>query len=342
MKQKVILLAAAALVASATLTPAVAKKDKKVKKCEAKAAPVVLASSSDTISYAAGMSFTNGLIPYLQKSEGVDTAYMADFVRGFQQVINSGNDPKMKAYAAGMDIAKRVQSQMLPGMEKDLTDTPDTIVEKLLYRGFEDALNNDTTHYTAKKAEEVFRAKLEANHKVKEVKLRAAGEAFLAENAKKEGVVTLPDGLQYKVLTAGTGAIPQRTDKVQVNYTGKLIDGTEFDSNKKHGDKPATFRADQVIKGWTEALTMMPVGSKWQIAIPYQLAYGERGAGAMIKPYSALVFDVELVGIEAAKVDDKAADAKTVANGKKTADAKKKGSVAGKKSTKKASKIKGE
>ena len=126
---------------------------------------------------------------------------------------------------------------------------------------------------------------------------RKAGEDFLAENAKKEGVVTLPSGLQYKVLTKGTGEKPQATDRVQVHYEGRLVDGTVFDASKKHGDKPLTFAANQVIKGWTEALCLMPVGSKWELYIPYQLAYGERDMGT-IKPYSALIFTVELLGIE--------------------------------------------
>lgn len=108
----------------------------------------------------------------------------------------------------------------------------------------------------------------------------------------------LPSGLQYKVLVKGDGPVPSMTDKVLVNYEGKLIDGTVFDASSKHGSDPATFRPDQVIKGWTEALTMMPVGSKWQLFIPYNLAYGERQAGQLIKPYSALVFTVELVGID--------------------------------------------
>jgi len=111
-------------------------------------------------------------------------------------------------------------------------------------------------------------------------------------------VITTPSGLQYKILKQGDGVVPQKTDKVKVHYEGRLIDGTVFDASTKHGSEPATFRADQVIKGWTEALTMMPVGSKWQLFIPYELAYGERNAGQLIKPYSALIFDVELVGIE--------------------------------------------
>ena len=126
---------------------------------------------------------------------------------------------------------------------------------------------------------------------------KAAGEKFLAENKTKEGVVTTPSGLQYKIITKGTGAIPADSSKVKVNYKGTLIDGTEFDSSYKRNE-PATFRANQVIKGWTEALTMMPVGSKWELYIPQDLAYGARETGGQIKPFSTLIFEVELVGIE--------------------------------------------
>ena len=110
-------------------------------------------------------------------------------------------------------------------------------------------------------------------------------------------MICLPSGLQYKVLKQGDGIVPQKTDKVKVHYEGRLIDGTVFDASSKHGTEPATFRPDQVIKGWTEALTMMPVGSKWQLFIPQELGYGERAAG-QIPPYSTLIFDVELVGID--------------------------------------------
>jgi FKBP-type peptidyl-prolyl cis-trans isomerase FklB len=109
-------------------------------------------------------------------------------------------------------------------------------------------------------------------------------------------VIVLPSGLQYKVLVKGDGEVPLEDQKVQVNYEGRLIDGTVFDASARHGDKPSEFKPNQVIKGWTEALTMMPVGSKWQLFIPYYLAYGNRSAGE-IKPYSTLIFDVELVGI---------------------------------------------
>ena len=145
-----------------------------------------------------------------------------------------------------------------------------------------------------------FRTQMSARQKANEEIMyggnRAAGEAFLADNKKKEGVITLPSGLQYKVLTMGTGEVPTRSSKVKVNYEGHLIDGTEFDSSYKRG-QAATFQADQVIKGWTEALTKMPVGSKWELYIPYNLAYGDRDMG-QIKPFSTLIFTVELLGIE--------------------------------------------
>ena len=124
----------------------------------------------------------------------------------------------------------------------------------------------------------------------------ARGKAFLEENAKKEGVKTLPSGLQYRVIQEGSGATPGATDTVTVNYRGTLIDGTEFDSSYSRG-KPATFRADRVIRGWTEALQMMKEGAKWELFIPPDLAYGERGAGGKIGPNSTLVFEVELVSV---------------------------------------------
>ena len=299
MKKVVIL--ALALVAGASLYPvsAAKKKDKK-QPATPVVEPVRLTTSSDSVSYTAGMNATNGLLSYLIQQQGVDTAYMADFVRGFQEMVNSGADPKIKAYAAGLEIANQVRDRLLPDMVKEFTDSPDSIIANLYYRGFTDALQKDTTLFTQKTANAFFKEKERKDKVAKEEKLygpnRDAGESFLAENAKKEGVVTTRSGLQYKVLVKGEGEIPQKTDRVQVNYEGRLVDGTVFDASKKHGDKPMEFRADQVIKGWTEALTMMPVGSKWQIYIPYKLAYGNRNQGE-IKPYSALIFDVELVGI---------------------------------------------
>ena len=298
--KKVIILALV-LVASASLFTAEAadKKDKK-QSVTPVADAVQLKNGNDSVSYAAGMAITNGLIQFLVGQQGVDTTYMADFVKGFKEVVSGGDDPQKKAYAAGMEIAAQVRDRMLPSLTKDFTDTPDSIITSLVYRGFTDALLKDTTVFTQSAAERFFTMRQQEDQAAKEEKLygpnRRAGEEFLAENAKKEGVVTLRSGLQYKVLVKGDGEIPKKTDKVQVNYEGRLVDGTVFDASSKHGDKPLEFRPDQVIAGWTEALTMMPVGSKWQLYIPYNLAYGNRDSG-QIKPYSALIFDVELVGI---------------------------------------------
>jgi FKBP-type peptidyl-prolyl cis-trans isomerase FklB len=137
---------------------------------------------------------------------------------------------------------------------------------------------------------------MQYNNKVKTEKLTKAGREFLAQNAKKPGVKTTASGLQYEVLKQGDGAVPQKTDKVKVNYEGKLIDGTVFDSSYQRGEA-AVFGLNQVIKGWTEGLAMMSVGSKWRLYIPQELGYGERQAGK-IPPYSTLIFDVELLGIE--------------------------------------------
>ena len=140
------------------------------------------------------------------------------------------------------------------------------------------------------------RANQEAKAKEASGPARKAGEAFLAENKSKEGVVTLPSGMQYKILTAGTGPKPTANDTVTCNYRGTLINGKEFDSSYKRG-QPAAFPVSGVIKGWTEALQLMPVGSKWQLFIPPDLAYGDRGAGADIGPGETLIFEVELISI---------------------------------------------
>jgi FKBP-type peptidyl-prolyl cis-trans isomerase FklB len=140
-------------------------------------------------------------------------------------------------------------------------------------------------------------AKRAEQSKVASEKNKKDGEAFLAENKKKDGVVTLPDGLQYKILKDGTGPTPKKTDKVKVNYKGSLINGTEFDSSYKRNE-PAVFQVDRVIAGWTEALQLMKVGSKWDVYIPSNLAYGEHGNGFVIGPNQTLIFEIELLSIE--------------------------------------------
>jgi len=297
MKKMMIL--ALALVAGASLYTADAAKKKKVAQTEEPAVEkVVLNNSADSISYTAGMSATEGLVGYLLQQK-MDTTMMADFVKGFMTCVNQGDDPKAKAYQVGMTIAQQLKERMLPGMKKELTDTPDSIVDPIFYRGFTDALMQDTTLFKVSKAATFFKEKMESNMKARDEKRyganRDAGKQFLAENARKDSVITLPSGLQYKVLVKGNGKVPQMTDKVKVHYEGRLLDGTVFDSSYKRGE-PSELTPKQVIKGWTEALTMMPEGSKWQLYIPYDLAYGDREAG-QIKPYSMLIFDVELIEI---------------------------------------------
>jgi len=291
---------ALALVAGASLFTAEAAKKKTVQKpVEEKVQAVQLTSSSDSVSYAAGMTMTNGLLNYLLQQK-MDTTMMADFVRGFMDAVKTADDPKMKAYMTGQNIAQQLNERMLPSLKAEFQDSPDSIMADVLYRGFTDAMLNDTTIFTLQKAEDYFSARQKADKAARDEKLyganREAGIKFLEENAKNDSVITLPSGLQYKVLVKGSGAVPQSSDKVKVHYEGRLIDGKVFDSSYQRGE-PSEFTPTQVIRGWTEALTMMPVGSKWQLYIPYELAYGERGAGADIKPYSMLIFDVELLEI---------------------------------------------
>lgn len=206
----------------------------------------------------------------------------------------SGSDSL--SYTAGYVLADIVRDRFLAGLGKEVEGSADSLQMQLAYQGLFDALRGDTTLFKAQRAETFLNTRVRAIHQAKEEKLKKAGKDFLEENAKKEGVVVLPSGLQYKILKRGDGAIAKASDKVKVKYEGRLIDGTVFDSTDKHGGEPATFSPNQVIKGWTEALCMMPVGSKWQLYIPQELAYGARATGD-IPAYSTLVFDVEILEV---------------------------------------------
>ena len=293
---KKIILIALAVMASASFSNIDAAKKKKNDKKEVVKQAVVLTTSSDSLSYASGIAVTNGLMAYVQKQLGVDTAYMADFIQGFNEAVAGMNDKRQKARIAGMEIAEQLNGRMLSGIKEELKDANDSIVDALFYRGFTDILTNDTTVMNMAKAEMLQQEKMNANRKAKTEKLIKMGRDFLAENGKKAGIITTPSGLQYEVLKKGEGEVPQKTDKVKCHYEGRLIDGTVFDSSIKRGE-PAVFGLNQVIRGWTEALSLMPVGSKWRLYIPQELGYGERQAG-QIPPYSTLIFDVELLSIE--------------------------------------------
>ena len=190
-------------------------------------------------------------------------------------------------------------------MQSNFEGSDIKISEDLFNKGFIASLKKDNSIYVDSVARKLFMDRSEAIKKAQQAEYLEQNQAWLKENATKEGVKTTASGLQYKVITQGTGAIPKSTDKVVVKYEGKMIDGTVFDSSYKRNPQTSSFRCDQVIKGWTEALTLMPVGSKWQLYIPQELAYGSRDAG-QIKPFSALIFDVEILEIvEEKKEDDK-------------------------------------
>jgi len=207
------------------------------------------------------------------------------------------------SYAVGMNIGS--------GLSTNLKRQSVDVDANLVAQGLKDALSGGKTRLTEEEAKAVLtevqnEIAKQRQEKLKETsdKNKAEGEAFLAANKGKEGVVTLPSGLQYKILAAGTGPKPTATDSVVCNYRGTLINGTEFDSSYKRG-QPATFGVGQVIKGWTEALQLMPVGSKWQLFVPSSIAYGERGAGAEIGPNATLIFEVELLSIQEKSKDAK-------------------------------------
>ena len=196
------------------------------------------------------------------------------------------------SYSIGADIGKRLKT--------DNIDVNPTVLARGLreaFAGSKLALTDEQMHAAMMELQTTMRQKQMAAMQERSAKNKTEGAAYLAANKAKDGVVTLPSGLQYKIITAGSGPKPAAADSVVCNYRGTLIDGKEFDSSYKRG-QPATFPVAGVIKGWTEALQLMPVGSKWQLVIPPDLAYGERGAGQDIGPDSTLVFEVELMSIQ--------------------------------------------
>jgi FKBP-type peptidyl-prolyl cis-trans isomerase len=204
------------------------------------------------------------------------------------------DDREKSSYAVGMNLGAALRRQ-----------SPDLDLN-LIVQGFSDALAGEKTLLSPMELRAIL-TRLQAEQRTKQsalqtekgAKNKAASEAFLAENKAKEGVVTLESGLQYRILKAGEGQKPTIEDSVVCNYRGTLIDGTEFDSSYKR-DEPATLALKKVIKGWAEALQLMPAGSKWQLFIPPSLAYGERGSGRSIGPNAALVFEVELISVQQA------------------------------------------
>ena len=257
-------------------------------------------SDVDTLSYMVGVSNSQGLKDYVVGRLGVDTTFMADFIRGIKEGTKS-TSAKEKAYMAGMQIGQQVSGDMYDAINNQLFagDSTTTMSKENFLAGFIAAVEENSivtpdsaSVYVRTKSEEIKTKALEAKYG----EYKKENEEFLVNNKTKDGIKVTESGLQYRIIKEGKGAIPTKDSRVKVHYKGTMIDGTEFDSSYERKE-PTTFRADQVIKGWTEALTMMPVGSKWELYIPQELGYGSREAGK-IKPFSTLIFEVELISIE--------------------------------------------
>ena len=256
-----------------------------------------LKTDVDTLSYAIGLANGGQMKGYIQ-SQGIDTAYIADFVRGFKEGTKAGNSAKEAAYFAGLQVG----SQMTSGINRGIfgNDSVYHVSTKNLVAGLIDGIKGNKHIMDIEKVGPQLDGMAERVHNrimdTKYSKNKEAGAKFLAENAKKPGVKTLPSGVQYKVIKEGNGPIPTDTSTVKVNYEGKTINGTVFDSSAKHG-RPLEMMVRQNIPGFAEALTHMPVGSTWEIYIPAEQAYGEREMGE-IKPFSTLIFKVELLEVK--------------------------------------------
>ncbi len=256
----------------------------------------------DTLSYAVGMAQSQGLKEYLAQRMGVDTTYLGEFINGLNAGVNAGDDKKKAAYYAGIQIGQQVSQQMVKGLNYELfgDDSVKTVSVSNFLAGFVAGINGEenlmTVAEAGKTAEDKMRSVKSAHMEETYGDNKKACEEYMANIAKKDGIKSLGDGIYYEVLTEGNGEIPADSNRVKVQYEGKLINDTVFDSSYKRGEA-AMFRCNQVIPGWTKALTSMPVGSTWMVYIPQDQAYGEREAGK-ITPFSCLIFKIELLSIE--------------------------------------------
>lgn len=262
-----------------------------------------LKNDVDSMSYAMGYSQTQGLKEYLVGRMQIDTTYMDEFLKGLNVGASAGDDKKKAAYYAGIQIGQQISNQMIKGINSEVfgEDSTKSISLKNFLAGFAaGTTGKGSVKMTMEEAMKLAQTKMSQiksqNMEKQYGPNKAAGEKFLKENAKKPGVVTMPSGLQYKVIKVGNGPMPKDTSTVVVNYEGKTIDGKVFDSSYTKKE-PVTMRVNQVISGWTEALLRMPEGSSWELYIPQNLAYGEREAG-QIKPFSTLVFKIELLKVK--------------------------------------------
>ncbi|GHT61446.1 peptidyl-prolyl cis-trans isomerase [Bacteroidia bacterium] len=272
--------------------------------CTAQTPKASLKTEIDSLSYAFGVANTQGIDGYLMQ-QGIDSAYIKDFIAGFVEGSKMNKEDKkakeINARMLGQQIGTNIASN-IDNIGHSLfgEDTTKILNKDNLLAGFVDGVLNkkflipreESQTYVQETSERLKAASLEKQY----AQAKAENLKYLEDNKSKEGVVTLPSGLQYKVIKAGTGAKPKATDQVKVNYVGTTIDGKEFDSSIKSG-KPAEFYLNQVVKGWTEGIQLMPVGSKYLLYIPYDLAYGPEGRGGAIPPFATLIFEVDLLDI---------------------------------------------
>jgi len=261
-----------------------------------------LKTDVDSLSYAYGTTFTDGLIMYLEHQRGVDTAQLNSFIKGFIKGASIKTDnQKEKAYLVGLEVGQMVGGQWFEGINTQTfgDDATKSLNKNSFIAGFVASTLDknvkmnlfEAQAYVEAKTQEIQERQMESLYGAN----RDEGIKFLEDNKKNDDVKVLDSGLQYKVISLGRGASPTRESTVRVHYHGTLIDGTVFDSSVERGS-PAEFRVDGVIAGWTEALQLMTVGSKWMLYIPHELAYGAADMGT-IRPFSTLIFEVELLEI---------------------------------------------
>lgn len=270
-----------------------------VSSCTSFSRSTELKTDIDTMSYYYGLSRADGVIEHLL-TQGIDTTHMNAFLKGLREGAKNYS-PEDVAYSEGVRMAQMINNQWVKNINNDIFmgDPSKTINRKAFFAGFYHGTRdrNGFSIMNAQTYAQIMMDAIREEYKLEKFAAEiAAAEKYLAENKNRAGVTTTPSGLQYKIITEGKGDIPDERSRVRVHYRGTLIDGTVFDTSYGN-EAPSSFRVDQVVSGWTEALTMMPVGSKWELYIPHDLAYGSTERPA-IPPYSTLIFEVELFEIE--------------------------------------------
>ena len=270
-----------------------------VTSCGQSPAKANLKTDIDSASYASGVQqaerFNQANV--LEQME-VDSAYLNDFVKGLNDAVSASDSKKKLAYFMGANVGVQIVKGILPQMNASYfaDDSTKTMSTADFVAAFIETIKGGKLAIPSEQADSVLAAFSSNLTKKQYAENKKAGEEFMAETAKKDSIQKTESGLLYKVLTEGKGALLEDGQKVKITYEGRLIDGTVFDSTEKHGGEPITFAPTEVIPGFGEALKMMPVGSEWEIYIPQDLAYGERGSMG-IKPYSALIFKIKMLDI---------------------------------------------